>query len=272
MLKDKETPRYLEAPFIDTGENGMFSLGEFEALTEEGQMEFITPEEISRTIIWEIKGRNTGADIVNALDNATMGPTYRAGYLRNRALEKLRELETIHGVDSVAFEMLGPPKLSKLLYETYILKRIMGGFEQILSTSDVELSAKMTQWVSENEDYRARILSIGIPILLPDGKSILRGPVIKVPGGTHSHHLSPALTDQWARDGWIDLRPSNMAVWKKRIQAIISSAESVPGHDTSSRIVRDHQYWFSPGDGQIHIGKVAAWIFINEEKGERMKA
>lgn len=272
LLKENEAPVYLEAPFIDTGENGMFSLGEFEALTEEGQMEFITPEEISRTIIWEIKGRNTGADIVNALDNATMGPTYRAGYLRNRALEKLRELESIHGVDSVAFEMLGPPKLSKLLYETYILKRVMGGFQQILAASDAELSSQMTAWIKEHADYRARILSIGIPILLPDGKSMLRGPIIKVPGGQHPHVLSPALTDQWARDGWIDLRLSNMAVWKKRIQSILSSAEAVPVHDTSSRIVRDQKYWFSPSDGNIHIGKVAAWIFINEEKGERMKA
>ena len=51
LLKDpepkwKNTGNYFESVFIDTGENGIFSRGEFEAITTEGQMEFVTPEEI----------------------------------------------------------------------------------------------------------------------------------------------------------------------------------------------------------------------------------
>ncbi|MCL4838481.1 MAG: short-chain dehydrogenase, partial [Thermoanaerobaculia bacterium] len=105
----------LETVFIDTGENGIFSLEEFAALTTAEQMEFVTPEEIAQILLFEIEGRNTGHDVVNALDNAVLGPTYRAGLLRHWALERMNELEREGESRSVAFEMLGPPRLSKLL-------------------------------------------------------------------------------------------------------------------------------------------------------------
>src|SRR5207247_3359179 len=62
----------LKSVFIDTGENGLFSRGEFEAISTPGQMEFVTPEEIAEDVVYEIKGGNTGHDIINALDNATL--------------------------------------------------------------------------------------------------------------------------------------------------------------------------------------------------------
>ncbi|MCA0447765.1 MAG: short-chain dehydrogenase [Bacteroidetes bacterium] len=273
QLKIDGKPRLLEAPFIDTGENGLFSLGEFEALTDDGQMEFITPEEIAQTILWEITGRNTGSDIVNALDNATMGPTYRAGYLRKRALDTLRKLEKQEGVDSVAFEILGPPKLSKLLYEIYLLKEIYQSFEAISAESAEKLSASMLHWISTHQDVRSRILSIGIPILLPDGKNLLRGKLIKIPGGTHSFDITQQSIELWAHDGWVDLRVENMQKWKDRTARILDEIRSLPLQDTSSRITRNRDYWYHDKEEKdIHLGKVAAWIFIHEEKGERMKA
>ena len=65
----KPINKTLKSVFIDTGENGLFSRGEFEAITTPGQMEFVTPEEIAEDTIYEIKGGNTGHDIINALDN-----------------------------------------------------------------------------------------------------------------------------------------------------------------------------------------------------------
>ncbi|MFC1733723.1 polysaccharide biosynthesis protein, partial [candidate division KSB1 bacterium] len=108
----KMANKFLEAPYIDTGENGMFSRSEFQTITAIGQMGFLTPEEIATNIIYEIRGGNTGHDVINALDNACMGPTYRAGSMRHHAIEKLQELEIEYGIDSVAFEILGPPRLS----------------------------------------------------------------------------------------------------------------------------------------------------------------
>jgi hypothetical protein len=105
----------LTGVYIDTGENGVFTADEFATITALGQMEMVTPEEIADAVVREIIGANTGLDIVAALDGSIMGPTYRGGALRSVALRKLRALEAEHG-KSIAFEMLGPPRLSKLLF------------------------------------------------------------------------------------------------------------------------------------------------------------
>ncbi|RMD95620.1 MAG: short-chain dehydrogenase, partial [Calditrichaeota bacterium] len=115
--------KVLKSVYIDTGENGIFSFGEFSAISSIEQMELITPEEIAKVVVYEIKGGNTGHDIINALDNATMGPTYRAGIMRHAAIKKMKQLMDKHHCDSVAFELLGPPRLSKLLYEAYLFRQ-----------------------------------------------------------------------------------------------------------------------------------------------------
>src|SRR5256885_1040109 len=104
--------RPLEGVFIDVGENGLFARDEFETVTALGQMEFITPEEIAEYVLMELEGRPTGRDVVAALDAATAGPTYRAGVLRAHAIEQLRALERQTKSRSVAYEMLGPPRLT----------------------------------------------------------------------------------------------------------------------------------------------------------------
>src|SRR5207253_8746861 len=124
----------LHSVFIDTGENGIFSLEEFSAITTGEQMEFVTPEEIADTLVRELLGGNTGHDVINALDNAVMGPTYRAGLMRHWALEKLRALEEEHGVRSVAFENLGPPRVSKLLFEADLLRTSFTTMDAVRST------------------------------------------------------------------------------------------------------------------------------------------
>ena len=122
----RRTGANLESVYIDTGENGLFAAGEFAAITTLGQMEFVTPEEIAANVVAEILGQNSGSDVIAALDGAVMGPTYRAGFLRQSALARLRQLEAEHGVNSVAFEILGPPRLSKLLFEAHLLHRSCG--------------------------------------------------------------------------------------------------------------------------------------------------
>ncbi|MEW5843904.1 MAG: short-chain dehydrogenase [Bacteroidota bacterium] len=270
--KFKPSGKTLKSVFIDTGENGTFSRGEFEAITAQGQMEYVTPEEIAVDAIYEIKGGNTGHDIINALDNATLEPTYRAGYMQHSAVEKLDELEKIHNVNSVAFELLGPPRLSKLLHEINILKVLCGSMKEILKETPANLSKKSFELIKNNRDLSNEIISIGIPILLPDGKSLLRGNDIKIPPfrGDNALDISSNTIDFWAHDGWVDLRESNMKTWQKRLQAIIDEAESITQIDTSSMHVRTRKYWNN--FETIDIGKVVSWIFIREEKGERMKA
>ena len=72
---------------VDTGENGFFARGEFETITYLDQMEFVTPEEIAHQIVLEIKGSNTGIDVIAGVDSNVISPSYRAGVLRHTALK-----------------------------------------------------------------------------------------------------------------------------------------------------------------------------------------
>ncbi len=249
----------LESVYIDTGENGLFSVGEFTAITTLGQMEFVTPEEIAANVVAEIRGQNTGKDVIAALDGAVMGPTYRAGFLRQSALTRLHQLEAEHGVDSVAFEILGPPRLSKLLFEAYLLKRLCRTIAEVLRRAPESLAAELEREVSGDAALRQRILSIGIGILLPDGKRLLRGPSLKSQDADH---------------GWVDLRPSNLARWQERLAALqaevrIQRAEG----EASSRFDRAYPtayYWAE--DEALDVGEIAGWVFSNEDRGRRGKA
>ena len=261
----------LESVFIDTGENGIFSKAEFMTITTTGQMEYVTPEEIGRNVLYELKGGNTGHDIINALDNATMGPTYRAGYLRQAALKKMEQLEKEHGVESIAFELLGPPRLSKLLYEAYLFRKTVKTMQNLRNADEKRLSQELVNLIQSDAKLRSQIISIGIPILMPDGERLLRGPVVKIPPyrGEDVLKIIPEKIDIWAHDGWVDLRPSNIRKWKDRMDRIFEEIEAVPPNDTSSEYDQNREYWLE--DGEINIGKIVGWIFTKEEKGLRMK-
>ncbi len=260
----------LQSVYIDTGENGIFSRAEFEVVTTIGQMEFVTPEEIARNVRFEVAGINSGHDVINALDNAIMDPTYRAGVLRHRALNRLETLEEEHGVASVAFEMLGPPRLSKLLFEADLLRRIRKTTGGIVGDSPELLSRDSVEYLKNNQDFRSQILSIGIPILLPDGENILRGPRMVIPTAWESREATPDTIDRWSREGWVDLRESNMEKWKTRLQTLLAEAATMDPDDTSSRY--DLPADFRNPESPLPIGKVVGWLFIQEEHGLRMKA
>lgn len=248
----------LKSVFIDTGENGIFSRGEFETITAQKQMEFVTPEEIADVAIYEIKGGNTGKDIVSSLDHATLEPTYRAGYMQHTAVEKLAQLEEKYNISSVAFELLGPPRLSKLLFEVHLIRLICRTMKDILKISAEELSEKSFDIILSNKKQRSEIISIGIPILLPNGESLLRSGNIKIPAfrGENVLEINQENIDKWAFEGWIDLRVSNMKKWQQRISDLIDEANNISETDTSSQHVRTKAYWNN--FEEISIGKICS--------------
>ncbi len=275
LREDKKVWRDLGQPlrsvFIDTGENGIFSRAEFEAIATPGQMQYVTPEEIAEHVIFEIKGGNTGHDVINALDNATMGPTYRAGYLFDSAMQQLRSLEQQHRTPSIAFEILGPPRLSKLLYEAHLLQLSFGTMKTVMRTPAKGLSRRLETEVRRNQQVRSQIVSIGIPILMPDGNTLLRGFDIKVPPyrGENELPIKSKSIDAWAHDGWVDLRQQNMERWKRRFETIMRVVNEIPANDTSSRHMRTKQFWNN--FEEIEPGRLVGWIFSEEEHGKRMK-
>ena len=126
----------------------------------------------------------------------------------------------------------------------------------------------LAEGIADREVARQAV-SIGIPILLPDGRSFLRGPTIKVPEIKGRHKVAalqdPAELDKWAERGWIDLRPSNMARWQGRFRAM-EAARAELARKGSAGVSRST--YLPVG---LKIGDVVAWIFNNEMGGNRIK-
>ncbi len=257
----------VELPVIDTGENGVFTKGEFEAITSIGQMEFVTPEEIAELVVYEIRGGNTGKDVVAAIDGSVLGPSYRGGVLRSQALDVLAKLERETGTHSVALGQLGPPELSKLLWEAELLRIEYGTLEDVAKVTAGDASERLLGRLEATPELRDTVTSLGLGILLPDGRRLLRGPFLRIPEipGKRTVAVAPDDRDRWADKGWVDLRPANLARWQKRFEAM--HAAGAPRPEAGSDTVRLETYPFE----RIEIGVVVAWVLANELGGFRIK-
>ena len=265
----------LKAVFIDTGENGVFSLEEFKAITTLGQMQAVTPEEIANNTLLEIKGGNTSKDVIDALDGSVMGSTYRAGFLREFAIRRLEEEKNRTGKESIAFEILGPPRLTKLIFEAYILKNTVGTMEKAIEMSPEELSKVSQKEIEKNSDLRSWIISVGIPILLSDGKRLLFAKneltYRRKFWAERPWEVNPENIMHFRHNEWVDLTPENMKQWQDWFKQILEEKKLTVG-DTSSYFDRSEDFWPRANDGTaIDPGEVAGWIFTVVEKGSRMK-
>jgi hypothetical protein len=258
----EDTGQVLESVFLDAGENGMFALSEFETISSLRMMEIVTPEEIADVVVDELDGRPTGRNVVDALDGSVLGPTYRGGMLREVAISYMEELEAQHGVRSVAFEMLGPPRLNKLLFEATLLERL---FEKLSAAVDLdpgETAERARQIVDEDARFRTDVLSIGIPILLPDGL-LLRGPAVKIAPRSGED----VDVERLAHQGWVDLRPACWVQWRDRCRRMQEIRRTWPGAEAGSVSDLDLRAW----SGKIRAGALAALVLREEEGGERTK-
>lgn len=252
----------IESVYLDAGENGLFSLAEFETISALGMMELITPEEIADAVISELAGRPTGRDVVGALDAATMGPTYRGGAMREAALSYMEKLEEQHGVRSVAFEMLGPPRLSKLLFECEILRRLLPDLDAACVLDADGISERASRLLKEDATLRSDIVSIGIPILLADGDGLLRGPWVSV-----EPERDTEFSPEWANRGWVDLRPASWTDWRRRCTEFRDRVANALGPEHGSGVDLDVR----SRSGEIRPGALAAFVFRYEDAGERVK-
>jgi hypothetical protein len=226
----------------------------------------VTPEEIAHQAVLEIKGSNTGFDIIGAIDSTVMTPSYRAGVLRQTTLDKLARIEEETNSYSVALGQLGPPELSKLLYEAHLLKLNYQTLQAVNETPASEIAETLYHFILEKEILRTTITSIGVPILVPDGKTLLRGPRMNIPESIyHEVECNEKNVDLWAKKGWVDLRPVNFATWQERFHRMRRSQNLLHTRGSSSITMKTYL------SDKIEIGAVVAWIFNNEEQGYRIK-
>ena len=135
------------------------------------------------------------------------------------------------------------------------------------------LARALLREVARDAAVRREIVSIGIPILLPDGR-LLRGPECKIPPVASARrdprgHAPSGSRPGPARAGWTCARPTWRAGRTRFDRIQRGDRTAIPPADTSSRFLRDRQFWGE--EGKIQPGKVVGWIFATEEKGARMK-
>lgn len=249
----------------DTGENGVFSLGEFQAITYPRQMEYVTPEEVARTAILEILGASTGRDVLSAIDGAITEPSYRAGVLRSQAVREMERLESLMAGDvlpSIAVGHLGPPKLSKLLIEAYLLRAAAGtsDVEAMLALDAATMKARVDAWLAANPRVVSLITTIGIPLLRSD-ETLTRGPRINIPPAPPDGAPVPLgreAVEKYAEHGWVDLRLANFETWRERLRKLSRSRPDIVASGSAAFELASYSGdAFSPGE-------VVGWLLTNE--------
>jgi len=259
----QETGQALDGAYIDVGENGLFARDEFATVTALGQMEFITPEEVADYVTMELEGRATGKDTVAALDGATAGPTYRAGILREYALARLDELERQRG-PAIAYEMLGPPRLTKMLFEAHLCGLLRPSVRALAGSESQQLAEEALALLERDAALRRRILSVGLPIVTPDGRCVYRGSFVVVPPPADGGDPLAA-----APRGWVDLRPEYFGQWIERAREMARQADARAGAPKSSGSDAD---WVAIGaEDAVSPARFATWVFRHEDRGERIK-
>jgi len=223
--------------------------------------------------------------VITAVDSAVMSPTYKAGTIRHVAIRELRKLEIKTGSPSIAIGQLGPPQLAKYLYETHLIRSRYRTLNDVLGfpgrdaprPSPDALAAKARE-VSRSvfEEIRQSplrdvITSVGIPILCPDGKTLIRGPYLRIPGYDRTRpvrDLTEMQIDEFARKGWVDLRPAHMEWWLDNFLSMRMSVMA-PGSTRSSERLGQEAYL----SDEIELGDVVAWVFNNrlDPPGYRVK-
>ncbi len=257
----------LKGTFIDTGENGVFSMDEFKAITSLGLMEFITPEEIAHTVIDCIKGASNSKDVISAIDASVLGPTYRAGFLRDMAIKQMERL----GREGFSYGLLGP-KLSKLIFEASLFMIAFGFIEDVVEHTPEEISSRLEEIALNRDDIRKSAISIGIPILLRDGKSLLcaKRDVLDKVWESESWDITLDNINRFAEKEWIDLREENIKKWQTRFFAIKDEKKRKSlYHGSCCDLDKEPFTPIDDGKTPIDPGEVSAWILIKEFKGAR---
>ncbi len=188
--------------------------------------------------------------------------------MRHWALERMMEFEQEGETKSVAFEMLGPPRNSKLLFEAHLLREAFGTMTAVRESSPEEVANVLNKLVLDQPRLANEVVSVGLPILLDSGQ-ILRGPRVIVPANADNQPVTPENLENWVNDGWVDLRAANCARWIERFQRIHDLITSIPVEDTSSRHLHNRRFWDE--ERRIQPGKIVGWILTVEEDGARLK-
>lgn len=251
--KCKQLSKFMEIPFVDSGENSAYSLGEMTAITTLGQMECVTREEVAQACIETALG-STRHDLLTAMDMVSLGPSYLGAIQRRIMLDKIASLEKNKSVHSIATNNLGPT-VSKHLFELYImLACAQNSMTTFTNTSSKIMVEKIFKFIQDNQEIRSQIVSLGLPILFENNQAIL-GEYFYVPNPNEKNIISVDNIELWANSGWVDLREKNIKYWQSLLKKILLESKKIK----NTELANSERNWFAIENA--NIGEILGYAY-----------
>lgn len=253
LQKCKPISDFMKIPYVDSGENCAYSLGEMTSITALGQMECVTREEVAQACI-EMALGSTRHDLLTAMDIVSLGPSHLGAIQRNIVLKRLAEIEKTKSIPSIATNNLGPT-VSKHLFELFIMLACCRKSSSVFIKTPVRvLLKKINQYIKNNKQTRSQIISLGLPILLEGNKAII-GEYCYVPDFKEMNIISAKNIDLWASSGWVDLREKNIKQWQNTVGRILVESKEIK----KGELVIADRNWFSVENGDI--GEILGYAY-----------
>jgi len=251
----KNLHQCLEIVAVDSGENGYYAIGDMATITTLGQMGCITKEEVGYAVAESLEG-STRYDVCAALDSACLGPTFYAALERQSLLSRMRDMDKSLNTQSVSLGNLGPT-VTKHLWELEILRTLRSTLTNIMNSDTGELTVEAEQLILKKDvNLRRRILSLRMPILL-EGNRILLGAAWHVPNEKMPQNV-PEKMEEWAQEGWVDLRTNRIDQWKDDIRKIYDFFQS---GSHSSEAGSPYNWRSVSLDNEFEVGEVLGLIY-----------
>ena len=244
---------FMKIPYVDSGENCAYSLGEMTAITALGQMECVTREEVAQACI-EMAMGSTRHDLLTSMDMVALGPSHLGAIQRRIILDKLTEIEISESIPSIATNNLGPT-VSKHLFELYImLISCQKSLSLFSKTSSKVVVKDITSFLEKNQQIRSQIISLGLPILFDNNQAII-GEYFYVPNQKEKNTITPDNINLWATSGWVDLREKNVKYWQSIIKKVLKETKEIE----NSGLVNPNRNWFTAESADI--GEILGYVY-----------
>ena len=179
-------------------------------------------------------------------------------------MEQLERAASGEVLPSIAVGHLGPPKLSKLLIEAFLIREAAGDdIDKIATLGANELQQRVEKYLAANPRIVSLIVTVGIPLLRAGGTKLrlTRGARINIPPAPPDGAAVPIDKDsveRYARTGWVDLRLANFEVWAERLLRLARSRPDIVSQGSAAfDLTKYSGERFVPGD-------VVGWLLTNE--------